>query len=122
MSYTTSKAVLMLALKIARSLEQDYADYLESCESYRRDGYTPHYCEHGTNRWTDYDNICGPCEDGLSMRDGLTRREYALDAAKRRDAKCREIVKAASNLRELVPGWEIPSEVWAEVTRLLTVE
>ena len=27
-------------------------------------GYTFPTCIHGTSRWTDYDNICGPCEDG----------------------------------------------------------
>lgn len=117
----TSKAVLSLAIRIARALERDYLDYLEACESYRRDGYRPHYCEHGTNLWTDYDNICGPCEDGLSMGDGLTRREYALDSAKRRDEKCRAIVKAASDLRDLGVDVDM-TPVWKEVTRLLTVE
>lgn len=117
----TSKAVLKLAAAIARSLEQDYRDYLESCESYRRDGYRPRTCEHGTSLWTDYDNICGPCEDGITMRDGMTRREFALDSAKRRDAKCKEIVKAAFALRDLGIEFDM-APVWAEVTRLLTVE
>jgi len=117
----TSKAVLSLAAKIARSLEQGYADYLESCEQDRREGHRAHYCEHGMSRWTDYDNICGPCEDGISMSDGMTRREYALDSAKRRDEKCRAIVKAAQTLSDL--GIEVNYEpVWKEVTRLLTVE
>ncbi|QIN94779.1 hypothetical protein PP460_gp023 [Streptomyces phage Muntaha] len=30
-------------------------------------GYSFPYCEHGSSRWTDYDNICGPCEDGYSV-------------------------------------------------------
>lgn len=25
----------------------------------------PHYCVHGTNQWTDYDNICHYCEDSI---------------------------------------------------------
>lgn len=117
-----NKSTLSLAAKISRMLERDYAEYLESCESYRRDGYRPRTCEHGTNMWTDYDNICGPCEDGISMRDGMTRREFALDSAKRRMEKVQAITKAASDLRALVPGWEIPDTLWDEVTRLLTVE
>lgn len=36
--------------------------------SYREQGFRSHYCIHGTNQWTDYDNICGGCEDGLSLR------------------------------------------------------
>lgn len=35
--------------------------------SYAEDGYRPHYCIHGTNQWTDYDNICGGCEEGISL-------------------------------------------------------
>jgi hypothetical protein len=31
------------------------------------DGHTYPSCIHGASRWTDYDNICGPCEDGLSV-------------------------------------------------------
>lgn len=116
----TSKAVLILAKNISARLEADYLEYLEACESWRKDGYRPHYCEHGTNLWTDYDNICGGCEDGMTMGDPMQRREYALDSAKRRDEKCKALVKAASDLRELCPGFEIPGEVWAEVTRLLT--
>lgn len=115
----TSKAVLSLAAKIAARLYSDYLDHLDACEQDRRDGYRPHYCEHGVNMWTDYDAICGYCEDGISMRDGLTRREYALDQAKRRDAKCREIVRAAQTLTDL--GVEVDmTPVWKEVTRLLT--
>lgn len=118
---TTSKAVLSLAAKISRSLERDYAEYVEACESYRADGYRAHYCEHGTNQWTDYDNICGGCEDGMTMSDGVQRREYALDSAKRRDEKCKAVVKAACDLRDLGIDFDM-SPVWAEVTRLLTVE
>lgn len=29
-------------------------------------GYSYPYCPHGMSRWTDYDNICGGCEDSLS--------------------------------------------------------
>jgi hypothetical protein len=35
--------------------------------NYGGKGYTFPYCEHGSSRWTDYDNICGPCEDGYSV-------------------------------------------------------
>lgn len=117
---TLSHSTLSLASKINRSLELDYLDYLASCESYRRDGYRPATCEHGTNMWTDYDNICGPCEDGLTMGDPIQRRQFALDSAKRREEKIKALINAASTLRDLLPRWEIPGEVWEEVTRLLT--
>jgi hypothetical protein len=76
--------VLSLASKIAARLLADYNDYLDMCADYAREGYRAPHCEHGMNLWTDYDPICGPCEDGMTMRDGVERRTYALDQAKRR--------------------------------------
>lgn len=115
-----SKAVLSLAVKISDALYRDYLDYLAACDSYRADGFRPHYCEHGTNQWTDYDNICGGCEDGVSMGDGVFRRQHAIDQAKRRDAKAREIILAARTLSDL--GIDLDyTPVWKEVTRLITV-
>lgn len=114
-----TRSVLRLAAAIARDLEAGYRDYLEACESYRRDGYRPAHCEHGTSLWTEWDNICGPCEDGLTMSDGLFRRQHALDQAKRRDAKVREIAESAAALKRLVPDLDL-EPVWAEVTRLMT--
>ena len=76
-----TKAVLNLALQIERKLSANYAEFLDECESFRADGFIPHYCEHGSNNWTDYDNICGYCEEGISMRDGVQRRREALNRA-----------------------------------------
>lgn len=38
-------------------------------------GYRFPHCIHGSSLWTDYDNICGPCEDSF------TDREIALHLA-----------------------------------------
>lgn len=92
------KHLLRVAAKISRELERDYQDYLESAEQDRREGHRPHYCEHGTNQWTDWDNICGPCEDGLSLSDGVFRRRVALDRAQSWFAGLLEIVEAYSVL------------------------
>lgn len=41
-------------------------------------GYAFPHCIHGMSRWTDYDNICGPCEDGLSVyEEGLSLASWA---------------------------------------------
>jgi hypothetical protein len=115
------KSVLLLASKINKSLLAGYEEYLEACESHRRDGHRPHYCEHGTNNWTDYDNICGGCEDGISMGDPLQRREAALDSAKRRSEKAEKIMTAIWDLKGL--GVILDNgPAWDEVVRLLTVE
>lgn len=35
--------------------------------NYGGKGYAFPYCPHGTSQWTDYDNICGGCEDGYNI-------------------------------------------------------
>ena len=47
-----------------RVIDHDAAEYLREVEADRANGHGPRSCYHGTNLWTDYDNICGPCEEG----------------------------------------------------------
>ena len=80
-----------VALRILRDLKRYEAEYREDREEWYRSGdgrrakwfqrpgddrpynyggkgYSfPAACVHGSNAWTDYDNICGPCEDGYSV-------------------------------------------------------
>lgn len=46
------------------ALKKDAYEYLREVEDAAEEGFRIHYCFHGTNLWTDYDPICGPCEDG----------------------------------------------------------
>ena len=52
------------------------ARYEEDCAYDREQGHRPHYCIHGTNQWTDYDNICGGCEDSLTVWDMAERSAW----------------------------------------------
>jgi hypothetical protein len=54
-----------IVLFAMRRCRQILAEYERDCAYDRERGHTPHYCVHGTNRWTDYDNICPGCEDGV---------------------------------------------------------
>lgn len=69
---------LMLAMAVAymRRLDDRRRTYEEECRRDAAQGYIPHYCIHGTNRWTDYDNICGPCEDGYTDRELALMQAY----------------------------------------------
>jgi hypothetical protein len=58
------KQTAKLAVILLNGYRNRFAEYEEECAEYARQGYRPHYCIHGTNQWTDYDNICGGCEDG----------------------------------------------------------
>jgi hypothetical protein len=74
-----TRMVEMYRLFLAEEVH-DYAGYLaryqEDCAQDRAQGHRPHYCLHGTNQWTDYDNICGPCEDGLTVWDLAERTAW----------------------------------------------
>jgi hypothetical protein len=94
------KHVLKLALGIYRQMSASYAEYEEACEQDHRRGLTAHYCEHGTNRWTEYDNICGGCEDGHSLRDPMVRRRVALDQAQERHGDAMRLLKWAQQAHD----------------------
>jgi hypothetical protein len=117
-----SKSTLDLAHRIERSLARGYEEYLEACEQDRREGHRPHYCEHGKTQWVDYDNICGPCEDGVTMRDGVQRREFALDEAKRKEKAIRELLAAGflveKELNKVGVQFDL-APIWKRMTDIL---
>lgn len=94
----TPEMVRPLAHKIFWAMKAEAAkreeEYYAECEEWAEEGYRPHYCIHGTNLWTDYDPICGPCEDGEPLWDDA--RDWA-------DAKWRaeETLKAVERRTEL---------------------
>lgn len=100
-SHGTDARVLRLAMQLARQYAAQYDAYLRDCESDRQRGYRPHHCEHGTNLWVDYDNICGGCEDGNTMADGMHRRTVALGEAKARIAKSDALTALVRQARDL---------------------
>ncbi len=84
-----SPRVASLALELVKSYVADYAAYREAAiastyDSRGRRTYRERFCEHGASRWTDYDNICGGCEDGITMSGPRQRYERAIAEAKHR--------------------------------------
>ena len=69
-----SKALRLSVYKVckARHLEHQ-AQYDQYCADMAKEGYAPQYCIHGTNQWTDYDNICGGCESDYTLNDYIKR-------------------------------------------------
>ncbi len=100
MSRVPSALVLSTAMRINRRLEASYAAYLADCEEDRQQGYRPHFCQHGMNLWTDFDPICGYCEDGFTMADGVVRRTYALSEARAAVAEFEALMDACEVLRK----------------------
>lgn len=74
-------SVLKLALVIFKSYAAQWATYEADCAEYAKDGYRPAHCFHGVSLWTDYDPMCGPCEDGYGYFDPNAYRRIALDEA-----------------------------------------
>lgn len=81
-------------------LKQVQNEYAEACREAYDEGFAPHYCIHGTDLWTDYDNICGGCEDG-SFTEHTTDEELIQYATDRVDWYI-DRVRATAQSRELV--------------------
>lgn len=96
-----AKSVLKLALVIFKQYETQWDQYEAECESYAKDGYRPHRCFHGVNLWTDYDPMCGPCEDGYGYFDRLEYRKLALGEAIRAHAAQEERVDMLVKLMQM---------------------
>lgn len=87
-----NKLAVQIAREHLRTLKKRHADYDQEVDEWYRsgDGRSPKWhtfvegdnvwqenvggrgyrfpeCIHGRSYWTDYDNICGPCEDGLTV-------------------------------------------------------
>lgn len=112
-----NRAELALAVKINARYKAEYAEYLAECEQHRAEGHRPKFCEHGTSLWTDYDNICGPCEDGISMGDARFRMGYAIDQARYKWESARKIAESVRALSDLgvdcdwSPAWKRMSDI-----------
>lgn len=78
-----SRPVLELALVIFKSYAAQWAAYEADAAEYAKQGYRPSHCFHGTSLWTDYDPMCGPCEDGYGYFDPNAYRRLAIDEAVR---------------------------------------
>lgn len=102
--FTLRADVARLAMRIERRLWNSHIEYEEAVNYWYTHGegktkrYTYPTCEHGTSRWTDYDNICGPCEDGLFLSNGIHRRRYALSEAKERIEKADRLLITATDM------------------------
>lgn len=73
------KAIALSEIKRFRKM---FEEHDEARIEYAKQGYRNHYCVHGTNLWTDYDNICGPCEDGYGYWDYQNFAELAIQNAR----------------------------------------
>lgn len=97
--------VAKLAMAIERRLWAAHMDYENDVDEWYRSGegktkgYAYPACEHGTSRWTDYDNICGPCEDGIYLSNGVVRRQFALAEAKMRNERLARLNATFEDMR-----------------------
>jgi hypothetical protein len=78
----TPTFILKLAVKIFAFYGKQWEAYDAECAEYAAQGYRPYTCFHGTQLWSDYDVICGACEDGLGWFDPMLYRQMAISEAK----------------------------------------
>lgn len=109
-SPTLSPARATAILAERDRLLQVQADWRAEAREDARQGFRPHYCIHGMNMWTDYDPICGGCEDGTFTQwtDGTDLLVVARDnvdiMARARNASI------ASAVREVRPWFDVAIE------------
>lgn len=96
-SITGIEATLAMALE--KRFAAGNSDYLAACEADYANGFRASHCEHGTSQWTDYDNICGGCEEGITMGDGIQRRRRALNEARERIEKANMLMTVAHMMK-----------------------
>ena len=84
------KTELKRALEYLTAIKRSWNDFLADREAWYRSGdgrptsqggkgYSFPYCFHGSSQWTDYDNICGGCEDSFTGYNPMTFYRWALD-------------------------------------------
>lgn len=108
---STQKTFALAAIKEVRA---EYAAYLSDMDDLRKEGYGPSHCFHGTDRWTDYDNICGYCEEGLTLQ------EMALGRAKTRYDEVMKKLHAYVDASKAF-STELTKPLVSEVNRLITL-
>lgn len=79
--------VAKLAVTKLAEVRNMYAEHDEHKRECYNAGHRPHYCAHGVNQWTDYDAMCGECEDGRSYFDYEREALDAIAYAKAQQAK-----------------------------------
>lgn len=61
--------VVRLYDDVLARIEARWAEYEKECEEWAAQGFRPERCIHGTYLWTDYDPICGECEQALDKHE-----------------------------------------------------
>ena len=107
------KHVALRALRILRDLQKQEREWQEAAARDLMNGHRPHYCIHGTDQWTDWDNICGGCEEGLTLREQairMARNELhtemeAVNALATYIGKLRDLGGVEAEINETVNIW-----------------
>lgn len=110
--------VAKLAVSKLAEVRNMYAEHDEYKRECYKEGFRPQYCVHGTNQWTDYDNICGGCEDGRGYFDYETEALDAIAYAKAQHAKMEVRLNAVVALAAL--GAPVSAELSAWVAEPIT--
>lgn len=66
--------------EIASNMIKTQDDYRAMVEEYAKEGYRAPHCIHGTDNWTDYDNICYGCEEENGFSEYSTEDEIRVMA------------------------------------------
>ena len=100
-----NRTTLKVALRFLKAAKARRSAWEDACRSWAREGFAPAYCEHGTYLWTDYDPICGYCEDSWTVYD------EALWHAKHWEQEHRKLIELLRNAMEVGASHTVTSAI-----------
>ena len=105
-----SALVLVKALRANRDARIRY--FFQECREAGREGWAPSHCYHGTRIDTDWDNICGGCEDGSDTPYTSFGEACGYDEALHRVASFRAVDQRIRDFYAAIPaGTPLPESV-----------
>lgn len=111
----TVAKIALTELARVRAMYEAHEAHAEECH---RQGFRAHYCAHGVNMWTDYDAMCGECENGRQRFHYMEEAEAALGYAKAQQAKMEVRLNAVVALAAM--GAPVSAELSAWVAEPIT--
>lgn len=107
---TSDPMFYQFAMGALRAIDARKEQWERDAAEDRRRGHRPHYCEHGTNMWVDYDVMCPGCEASL------TRHEEALVWAHNDAARMQQVLDLVSPVLSAKGAATAPTPVVAALT------
>lgn len=115
-NYQDSRNVKIVAEAILRDYRELFEAHEAETERHSAEGHSNPYCVHGTYQWTDYDNICGGCENDETPNHWDAER-FAEIAQEEAESFCADLQKRYDEIRRFWVGTEVDADPGSWISR-----